>query len=93
MVELAGVRAQAEEHLQALVGGPAHLRDDQWRAIEALAVERRGGGGGGPPPYLTARLLRGIKNPARSISRLRQHEVREIFEHPLVLQRSIDDPE
>jgi ATP-dependent DNA helicase RecQ len=42
MVEqLAGVRAQAEEHLRALVGGPAHLRDDQWRAIEALAVERR----------------------------------------------------
>jgi ATP-dependent DNA helicase RecQ len=23
------------------VGGPAHLRDDQWRAIEALAVDRR----------------------------------------------------
>jgi ATP-dependent DNA helicase RecQ len=41
MVELAGVRAQAEEHLQALVGGPARLRDDQWSAIEALAVERR----------------------------------------------------
>src|SRR5690242_10307623 len=37
----ADVRAQAEEHLRALVGGPAHLRDDQWRAIEALAVERR----------------------------------------------------
>jgi len=35
------VRGRAEEHLQALVGGPAHLRDDQWRAIRALAVERR----------------------------------------------------
>jgi ATP-dependent DNA helicase RecQ len=42
MVEqLAVVRTQAEEHLRALVGGPAHLRDDQWRAIQALAVERR----------------------------------------------------
>jgi ATP-dependent DNA helicase RecQ len=35
------VREQAEEHLRALVGGPAHLRDDQWRAIQALAVQRR----------------------------------------------------
>ncbi len=42
MVEqLAVVRRQAEEHLSALVGGPARLRDDQWRAIQALAVERR----------------------------------------------------
>ncbi|TMC11404.1 MAG: RecQ family ATP-dependent DNA helicase [Chloroflexi bacterium] len=37
----ADVRDRAEEHLRALVGGPAHLREDQWRAIEALAVERR----------------------------------------------------
>ncbi len=37
----AGGRARAEEHLRALVGGPAVLRDDQWRAIHALAVERR----------------------------------------------------
>src|SRR6266851_7386955 len=35
------VRRQAEEHLTALVGGPARLRDDQWRAIQTLAVERR----------------------------------------------------
>jgi ATP-dependent DNA helicase RecQ len=35
------VRAQAEERLRALVGGPATLREDQWRAIRALAVERR----------------------------------------------------
>ena len=42
MVEqLALVRRQAEEHLTALVGAPAHLRHDQWRAIQALAVERR----------------------------------------------------
>ncbi|HYW25194.1 MAG TPA: RecQ family ATP-dependent DNA helicase [Terriglobales bacterium] len=39
--QLAVVRGQAEAHLRALVGGPAHLRDDQWRAIQALAVERR----------------------------------------------------
>ncbi|GAA4123952.1 RecQ family ATP-dependent DNA helicase [Nocardioides fonticola] len=37
-----GVRAQAEAHLRALVGrDDAVLRDDQWRAIEELAVHRR----------------------------------------------------
>src|SRR3954462_5913684 len=40
------VRRSAEAHLRALVGprdgqGDAVLRDDQWRAIEALAVHRR----------------------------------------------------
>ena len=40
------VRRAAEEHLRALVGprdgqGEARLRDDQWSAIEALAVHRR----------------------------------------------------
>src|ERR1700716_4661638 len=35
------IRTQAEERLRALVGGPAQLRDDQWRAIRALAVDRR----------------------------------------------------
>jgi ATP-dependent DNA helicase RecQ len=36
------MRMRAEEHLQALVGAPdARLREDQWRAIRALAVERR----------------------------------------------------
>ncbi|HKF76697.1 MAG TPA: RecQ family ATP-dependent DNA helicase [Candidatus Dormibacteraeota bacterium] len=35
------IRRQAEEHLEALVGGPARLRDDQWRAVHALAVQRR----------------------------------------------------
>jgi ATP-dependent DNA helicase RecQ len=36
------VREQAEQILRRLVGRPeAALREDQWRAIEALAVERR----------------------------------------------------
>ena len=36
------VRAEAERHLRALVGREdAVLREDQWSAIEALAVERR----------------------------------------------------
>ncbi|MDN4161259.1 RecQ family ATP-dependent DNA helicase [Nocardioides abyssi] len=36
------VRRQAEEHLRALVGrDDAALREDQWSAIEALAVDRR----------------------------------------------------
>src|SRR5437899_11515570 len=37
----ADVRDRAEEHLRALVGGPAQLGEDQWRAIRALVVERR----------------------------------------------------
>ncbi|GAB3774799.1 ATP-dependent DNA helicase RecQ [Nocardioides ginsengisegetis] len=36
------VRDRAEEHLRALVGrDDARLREDQWTAIEALAVDRR----------------------------------------------------
>src|SRR5437763_754335 len=35
------VRDRAEEHLRALAGPDATLRDDQWRAIEALVVGRR----------------------------------------------------
>ena len=36
------VRRRAEAHLRALVGrDDARLRDDQWTAIEALAVDRR----------------------------------------------------
>ena len=37
------VRREAERHLRALVGerGDAELREDQWRAIEALAVDHR----------------------------------------------------
>src|SRR5690348_8167074 len=35
------LRAEAERHLQALAGPTAKLRDDQWRAIEALVVQRR----------------------------------------------------
>ena len=36
------VRDEAEAHLRALVGrDDVTLREDQWTAIEALAVERR----------------------------------------------------
>lgn len=35
------LRAQAERHLRALAGENATLREDQWRAIEALVVHRR----------------------------------------------------
>ena len=34
-------RAEAEEILRALAGAEARLREDQWRAIEALALRRR----------------------------------------------------
>ena len=38
----ADVRRDAETHLRALVGrDDVELREDQWRAIEALAVGRR----------------------------------------------------
>src|SRR5438067_3333601 len=35
------LRAQAEEHLRALAGDGARLRDDQWTAIRALVADRR----------------------------------------------------
>ena len=35
------LREQAEEHLRALAGPDATLRDDQWSAIRALVLERR----------------------------------------------------
>src|SRR3954449_2773328 len=35
------MRQQAEQHLQALAGPDAQLRDDQWTAIEALVEGRR----------------------------------------------------
>ncbi|MFL6099854.1 MAG: DEAD/DEAH box helicase [Actinomycetales bacterium] len=39
---LAELRAEAEQHLRALVGRPdAALREDQWTAIEALVADRR----------------------------------------------------
>ena len=42
MTTTTDVRAEAERHLQALVGrDDAVLREDQWSAIEALAVDRR----------------------------------------------------
>jgi ATP-dependent DNA helicase RecQ len=37
----ADLRSEAEQHLRALAGPTATLRDDQWRAIEALVVGRR----------------------------------------------------
>jgi ATP-dependent DNA helicase RecQ len=37
----ADLRAEAERHLRALAGDGARLREDQWRAIEALVVDRR----------------------------------------------------
>src|SRR4051812_10250068 len=45
-MERAEMRAEAERHLQALVGTrdggpPATLYDDQWSAIEAMAADRR----------------------------------------------------
>jgi ATP-dependent DNA helicase RecQ len=36
-----GLRTAAEEHLQALAGPDARLREDQWTAIHALVAERR----------------------------------------------------
>ncbi|MBO0744150.1 MAG: ATP-dependent DNA helicase RecQ, partial [Candidatus Dormibacteraeota bacterium] len=39
--ESAPVRAEAEEILRRLAGDTARLRDDQWRAIAALVLERR----------------------------------------------------
>ena len=35
------VRAEAEAILRRLAGDSARLRDDQWRAIAALVLERR----------------------------------------------------
>jgi ATP-dependent DNA helicase RecQ len=37
----AALREQAEEHLRALAGPEAKLRDDQWTAISALVSQRR----------------------------------------------------
>ena len=37
----ADARARAQSHLRALAGPTATLRDDQWRAIEALVTHRR----------------------------------------------------
>src|ERR1700729_231396 len=35
------LRARAEDHLQALAGAEAKLREDQWEAIEALVIGHR----------------------------------------------------
>ncbi len=39
--ERMAVRERAEEVLRRLAGDAARLREDQWRAIEALTVDRR----------------------------------------------------
>src|SRR6201994_868721 len=60
------IRAEAEQHLRALVGSPdATLYDDQWRAIEALVVHRRRalvvqrtGWGKSAVYFIAAKLLR-----------------------------------
>ena len=49
--------------------------------------------GSAPRTLPRAFSARGIKHPVRHISSLRQYEVRKIREYPLVLQRSIDDPQ
>ncbi len=41
MAEEDKLRAEAEQHLRALAGEHARLRDDQWTAIRALVAERR----------------------------------------------------
>src|SRR6184192_3579947 len=40
-IDRVALREQAEEHLRALAGDQARLRDDQWTAIEALVADRR----------------------------------------------------
>ncbi|SDQ37017.1 ATP-dependent DNA helicase RecQ [Quadrisphaera sp. DSM 44207] len=37
----AGLREAAEQHLRALAGPAAQLREDQWTAVEALVAQRR----------------------------------------------------
>ena len=39
--DLTELRAHAEQHLAALAGDGAVLREDQWTAISALVLERR----------------------------------------------------
>ncbi|HEY2044669.1 MAG TPA: DEAD/DEAH box helicase [Jatrophihabitans sp.] len=40
-LDRSAVRMEAEKHLRALAGDDAMLRDDQWSAIEALALDSR----------------------------------------------------
>jgi ATP-dependent DNA helicase RecQ len=41
VIDRAALREQAEQHLRALAGPGARLREDQWTAIEALVADRR----------------------------------------------------
>src|SRR3954469_15418704 len=59
------MRQQAEQHLRALAGPDARLRDDQWEAIEALVegrrralVVQRTGWGKSAVYFIATRLLR-----------------------------------
>src|SRR5438105_14707724 len=40
-IDRVALREQAEEHLRALAGDQARLRDDRWTAIRALVADRR----------------------------------------------------
>ncbi len=40
-IDRAALRERAEEHLRALAGERARLRDDQWTAIKAIVADRR----------------------------------------------------
>ena len=67
------LRSDAERHLRALAGPDAQLREDQWRAIEALVVERRRAlvvqrtGWGKSAVYFVATAL--LRNPAEGQAR------------------------
>src|SRR6478752_7512328 len=70
------VRASAEAHLRALVGSDdAVLREDQWAAIEALAVQRRRAlvvqrtGWGKSAVYFVAPLLALMRNQIAAAER------------------------
>ncbi len=62
---------------------------------------KRAGGFSGRPPggirqrpeHLTTRVFTAGITFAAALRRLSQHEVRGILQNPLVLQRSIDDPQ
>ena len=75
MTDRDAVRRQAEAHLRALVGLGGHddavLREDQWTAIEALAVDKRRSlvvqrtGWGKSAVYFVATLLLREQGPGR----------------------------
>ena len=73
--ERAAVRERAEAVLRRLAGDHARLREDQWRAIEALVVDRRRvlcvqrtGWGKSAVYFVATALLRERGEPARPSS-------------------------